>query len=200
MEVTLALPPLPQGTQTTISVKSNSLDLSPTFGGPVQRASRLGDKWSITIDIRPMKYVQALGLTTILSQAAAEKVLMSWPQGDLQIGTPGTPLVNGANQLGNSLIADGFTANYPIRQGQYFSIIVNGVRYLHRARTAVTANASGQVTIPIFPMLRKSPTDNAVLEFADPKIEGWVQDAGKQAWTISLVQAVGTTFTIVEGQ
>lgn len=194
----LSIPSLPPGSTTTVAIQSNALDLKPTFGGPIQRASRLGDKWTIEVTCRPMNYTQAMTLTAVLVQGSSEKVIFDFPQPGLAIGNPGTPRVNGASQLGNSLIADGFTANYPIRQGQFFSIVIGGIRYLHQARSAVTANASGQVTIPVYPLLRKSPADNDVLEFAQPKIEGWLK-AGGQNWTISLVRAVGVTFQISEG-
>ena len=74
---------------------------------------------------------------------------------------------------------------------------MGGRRYLYQARTAIAASAGGVVALPITPMIRKAPTDNAVCEFAAPMIEGFLQGSGTQ-WTVDIARTVGLEFTIFE--
>jgi len=97
----------------------------------------------------------------------------------------GTPLVNGASQSGSSLIVDGFTAAAASRlvKGDVFTIAgVFGVNPQNRQSTgalqqfvvtaAVSSDAAGNATIPIFPAITLTgafqtvtalPADNAAL-------------------------------------
>jgi len=97
----------------------------------------------------------------------------------------GTPLVNGASQSGTSLIVDGFTAAAASRlvKGDVFTIAgVFGVNPQNRQSTgalqqfvvtaAVSSDAAGNATIPIFPAITLTgafqtvtalPADNAAL-------------------------------------
>ncbi|MDO1559829.1 hypothetical protein Q0812_10365 [Brevundimonas sp. 2R-24] len=195
--MTVVLPTLPLGSQTNISIQSNAIDLLATFGGPSQRTSRLGDRWTIEVTCRPMRYAQAAGFIAKLIQGLAERVLVAIPQPGLEIGNPGTPLLKGAGQSGRTLQADGFTPGYVIQAGQYFSLVQGGQRYLHQVTDAATANGSGEVELSIYPMLKVSPSDNATLEFAAPKLEGFLQ-GNRQAWTIGLVENVGLSFAVTE--
>ncbi len=96
------------------------------------------------------------------------------PQPGLDIGNPGAPVVNGSGQAGLALMLRGFAAGYVVREGQFFSIIHGGRRYLHCAESDATANFSGGLILGLYPMLRIKPLDGAVCEFAKPYIEGIV--------------------------
>ncbi len=98
-------------------------------------------------------------------------------------GVAGTPLVNGANQTGSSLVTDGWTANTTIKKGTIFTIsgvyavhpeTKNSYRFLQQfvVTSDVTADASGNATIPISPSITTSgayqnvsgsPADNATI-------------------------------------
>ena len=67
------------------------------------------------------------------------------------------------------------------REGQFFSILAGGRHYLHMATAITVANASGLASVPIFPMLRVSPADNAACHFAKPMIQGSLA-GNEQAW------------------
>lgn len=97
----------------------------------------------------------------------------------------GTPLVNGANQTGNSLVIDGVTANQIINKGTVFNVTgINQVNALSKTDTrygtrfvvtsTVQADGSGNVTLPIYPAIEPigqyqnvtgSPADNAAVTF-----------------------------------
>jgi hypothetical protein len=170
------------------------------MGGPDQRIARLGDRWILEVVCRPMRVAQAGAVITALLQGLSDKLLVAFPQPGLDVGSPGSPIVSGAGQTGSSLTISGFSDGYEIRNGQFFSIVQGGVRYLHRVRADVTApTGGGAVAVPILPMLKVSPAANAVCEFASPKIEGFV-DGDSASWTVGFLENVGLTFRIVEAQ
>lgn len=193
------LPQLPLGTSTNFRLISNANILESSFGGPSQRNAKLGDRWAVEIVCRPMKASQAGPVITALLQGLSEKLIVNVPQPGVDIGTPGNPTVSGAGQSGSSVTMTGFSPGYQIKNGQFFSIVANGVRYLHRARADVTANGTGAAVVPMLPMLKVSPPAGSVCEFAQPKIEGFV-DGNEQGWTVGLVENVGLTVKIKEAQ
>lgn len=85
--------------------------------------------------------------------------------GDLSAKTPrgtagGTPLVNGANQTGQTLVTDGWSNSQTVlKAGDYIQI---GQR-LYKVLDDVTSDGSGNATFSIWPRLRESPSDNATI-------------------------------------
>lgn len=175
--------------------------LSPSLGGAVQRLNRLGDRHALKITLPPMRSEPDGRIyASKLRRALQEGAIFSWPQDQFTVGTVGTPLVNGAGQTGTTLVLDGFAASYAVREGQFFSILHGGRHYLHSAAAATGANGTGQISLPIFPMLRISPADNAVCEFAAPKIEGWLT-GGQVDWSLMLEPWIQIPdFTITEAE
>jgi hypothetical protein len=169
----LTLPTSPQPAQFALELVTARNDLSPAFGGPVQRLNRKGSRWRATVSLPAMTYADALAWTDL--RAEDDTVVLNVPQPGLSTGTPGAPLVKGAGQLGASLLIDGLTVGYVIRKGQFLSVVTGSQRYLYQATAQVTASGAGEATVAIRPMLRVSPADNAVVEIAAPKIEGFVQ-------------------------
>jgi hypothetical protein len=195
----IVLPPLPLPSTMDMGVKSNALDLTPQMGGPTIRVNRLGTRFNLKFNAREMNVTQALNYLSNLNQGLASPVRMSVPQPTFTYGVPGTPVVNGANQSGSSLALHGFTPGYVIQKGQLFSFSTAGNYYLHQVTTMETANGSGVVTVPIFPMLRISPADGDGCQFDTPQIQGWL-DGNVQNWTLSAANSVSFSFSITEGQ
>jgi hypothetical protein len=169
----LTLPTSPAPAQFALELVTARNELSPAFGGPVQRLNRKGSRWRATVSLPAMTYAEAMAWTDL--RVEADTVVLDVPQPGLEIGSPGTPLVKGSGQLGASLLIDGLTVGYVIRKGQFLSVVTGSQRYLYQATAAATANGSGEATVAIRPMLRVSPADNAVVEIAAPKIEGFVR-------------------------
>lgn len=71
----------------------------------------------------------------------------------------GAPLVNGANQVGRSIVTDGWTPNTIniLRAGDFIKL---GHSKVYMVTADVNSNASGQATLPIEPALIISPPDN----------------------------------------
>jgi hypothetical protein len=151
----------------------NSLMLEPFNGGDIQRVDRLGDRWGASFVTPKLSEATSRDWQSfIINGLAGAIVVMDW----IELGQPsrgyGTPLVRGASQLGSSLIIDGLSANQRIEPSKFFSIKDGAKRSLHTVRERVTADGSGIVTLNIWPMLPWSPSDNAVIELAKPKLQG----------------------------
>ncbi len=194
MAITLGA--LPRLTTYSMRVVSAANDLRPAFGGPVQRLARKGSRFALDVTV-PAMSATGCGIALIADLVRGETETVILPVPDyVPGGLYGTPLVNGAGQLGSSLVVDGLPANAVVAKGKFLSVIIGGRRYLHMVTAQTTANGSGQATLPIWPMLRVATTDNAVVELATPMIEGFV--APGQDWSISRLRAVGVDFTVEE--
>jgi hypothetical protein len=86
------------------------------------------------------------------------------------VASVGTGLVNGASQVGGALATDGWTPSATVfRAGDFFSYAdPTGRQRLHQIHTTATANGSGVATLNFSPLIRRSPGDNAALEYTAP--------------------------------
>ena len=134
-----------------------------------------------------------------LNRALRDGVTMRIRQPGLVIGNPGAPKVNGAGQTGTTLQADGFSAGYAVRKGQFFALIASGQRYLHQAAVGASASAGGVLAISIEPRLRLSPADNADIEFANVSIDGLLEDVPDHGYDPDQL-ARGFSIKIVEAR
>jgi hypothetical protein len=82
------------------------------------------------------------------------------------ISTP-APLVNGATQTGATLVTDGWGAMDGLNAGDWICFENGTFRELHLVDADCFANASGQMSIPVSPRIRRSPSDNAALTVVD---------------------------------
>lgn len=171
--------------------------LTPPMGGVAQRLNRIGNRFAVDVEA-PTSDSTGIGprLVARLVAGLTKGVLMPFPQ-DVDTGAPGAPVIDGAAQLGSTLSVRGFAANYPIVEGQFFSIIFGGRRYVHMAAGGdVAADASGKAAITIEPMLRISPNDGASVEFGQPMIEGFM--SGNVEWQLQTAPYLDVKFTVTE--
>jgi hypothetical protein len=196
--MSILLPVSPQPTDgTTPAYLDYGGILRPILGGALQKLLRLGDRFAIDVVMPPMP-TEAVGRVWIsrLIQAQRQGAILRWPQLGFVVGNLGSPVVNGANQSGSTLVMRGFAAGYVIREGQFFSVIHGGRRYLIMSTSDVTVPANGVVGLPITPMMRFRASDGAIIE-ADPKIEGLLEGDSRE-WTLSAAMTVGLNFRITE--
>ena len=88
------------------------------------------------------------------------------PTGRVPRGTvPGTPLVNGASQTGQTLNTKGWTASQTgiLLAGDYIQLGVE----LHRVLVDADSDGSGNATLDIWPNIRTSPADSSSIVTAD---------------------------------
>jgi hypothetical protein len=176
----------------------NDVRLTPPAGGVTQTLQRLGSRWALSVELAPAKEGTAafLALQTALLLGRRNGASYPWPQPGLSIGTPGSPVVNGAGQVGTTLAIRSGAASYQVRQGQFFNIISGGRRYLRQATQATTLNGSGAGTLTIWPPLPRPTVDGAAVELAAPVIEGNLTEA--LSWPHDLDDWVYMAFRIEE--
>lgn len=190
----LTLPTDPSPASMGIALVSAGNILTPAFGGDEQEIKRKGTRYALTFQMPPMTYLTSMGWDDLMAEG--DTVLMRVFQPGFFTGNPGTPLVNGGSQSGTSLIIDGLTPGHFLSKGQFISVVTSSQRFLYRLAAGVTANGSGQATLTLRTMLRRSPADNDVVEIAQPMIEGFVRDMGP--WTVGADRLVGLQFTVRE--
>ncbi len=175
----LILPSSPRPSKMTPRPISSRNETRPATGaGPVGRNLRPGTRWAWDFEYPPMTYVQSLAFDDLLTED--ETVVVDILQPGLVIGNPGAALIDGANQSGRTLNLKQVEPGYVFRKGQWLSMILNGQRFAYKSRSAATADDGGKLALPLRTMLRVPPLNNAVVEIAQPKAEGWVtldQDA-----------------------
>lgn len=193
------LPSSPTPERMTWAPQDFGSSLRGPLGGSTQRVNRLGNRWALTVEMGPMTSDDGRDWSAALSSGLRNGVLFAFLQPGLTIGSPGTPLVNGASQVGSSLIADGFSADYAMVAGQFFSVSISSQRYVYQLSADVTASGAGAATLAISPPLRLSPGDGDTLEFATPYIEGLL--TGVPSWFMQSDRlARGFSFTIEEAR
>lgn len=167
----------------------------PYTGAEVTRIDRPGGKFRFDISLPPL--VDGRAMVSRLVRAKQEGARIAIPLLGQSQGTPGAPLVNGAGQSGTTLNIDGLLAGYTAKEGYWLNIIQGGRYYLHQIATTAVADGSGVLAATIFPALRVSFSDNAVIVLDKPKIEGFI-DGNEQAWAVSDDLHTGIQFTIEE--
>lgn len=191
----ILLQELPTKTDYSMRAISAANTMSPAFGGPDQRLGRKGSRFAIDVSIPALSAAGCgVGLIADLLRGETEPLVMAIPE-HLPAVAYGAPVANGVSTV-SVLAVKGLTAGVVIRKGKFLSIILSGQRFVHIVTSETVANAAGQASLPIWPMMRRPTIDGAVVELAAPKIEGFIEPG--QDWSINSLKAVGMSFTLKE--
>lgn len=167
----LVLPTDPRPSKMTPRPISSRNEQRPASQGPVNRYMRPGTRWAWDNIMPPMSYVESLEWDDLLSES--DTVIMDILQPGLDTGTPGSPVVDGGGQVGRTLNLKGLTAGYLFRKGQWISFPVQGQLFAYKVRTAITVGSDGKVALPLLTLLRLPPANNAIVDVAQPRAEGF---------------------------
>ena len=167
----LVLPAYPGPSSMTPRPISSRNEQRPASQGPVNRYMRPGTRWAWDNVMPPMSYVDSLEWDDLLSES--DTVIMNILQPGLDIGAPGAPQIDGASQIGRTLNLKGLTAGYAFRKGQWISLTVNGQLFAYKVRAGITVGSDGRVALPLLTLLRLPPANNAVVDVAQPRAEGF---------------------------
>lgn len=182
-----------------VNVQFSAIDpagiVEGSLGGPSTIIDRPGYRYSVQYTLPALKTADdARIFQSLLEQGARDDVSYPWPL-DVKARPAGIPLVNGASPAGAVIPIKGLVANYQFRIGQPVAVISEGIGFIHKATAATTADASGNVTLPVFPLTRKGFLNGDVVEIERPRIRGVL------AWSGAGQEAFGSrpfTFTITE--
>lgn len=193
MAITLQV--LPSTTTYTLREVAAGNILRPAFGGPLQPLTRKGDHWAVDVTIPALDARECgMELFADLTRGKREALVLRVPE-YMEDRPYGSPVCNSVS-TGDTLSIRGLTPSVVIPKGKWLSLILNGQRYLYLVAAEAVANGSGVASVQVTSLLRRPTIDGAVVELAEPKIEGYV--APNQAADIGTLPAVGLQFSLEE--
>ncbi|MBB3035374.1 hypothetical protein [Alteriqipengyuania lutimaris] len=191
----MMLPAKPAPVNTSWTLQDFGSILPGANGGPAQRVNRLGNRFRLSVEMPPMTESDATAWQAALMRAVRVGAAFRFRQPGGSGMSPGSPVVDGAGQVGAQLAISGATPGFVARAGRLFSLQSGGQRYLHMV--AETVRDPGNM--PIEPLLRVVPEDGDVLEFAAPVIEGLLETPPE--WRLDVDYFTrGFSFTIAEAR
>lgn len=192
------LPTCPPVRSASMRLVSFAVDQVPSQGGPQSRVLRLGDRFAGEFVTYPAAYAEEGRVyLSRLMRGMTETVAIGVPEPGMRGGDYGTPQIATAGAFGSSVTIKGLGAGRVIPEGKFFSIITGGQRFLYQATATITADGSGQAVVPIYPMLRRQPQVNDVVELSAPKMEGFVQ-GNQMQWEVTKSKRIGFVFQVME--
>jgi len=170
-----------------------------TFASQVYRYP--GQMWQADVSLPPMSRERAeVWIGWILSlEGQFGNFLLGDPLGKIPRGVaaqfPGTPLVKGDGQTGQTLNIDGASAGKTgwLKAGDYIQIGAGASARLHKALQDVNTDETGNATLSLWPRVRIAPADNTPITLSNP--QGVFRlSSNEQAWSINEASIYGVTF------
>lgn len=177
------------------------------FTGRQQVYAHLGQYWSVEISLPPLAREDAeVWIAFLYSLNGREG---TWLMGDPAAATPrgaaatvpGTPIVDGANQTGQTLnITDGpaSTTGY-LLAGDYIQLGTGSGSRLHKVLDDADTNGDGDASLTIWPALRLSPSDSSSV-VVNNAVGRWRLDTNDTEFDIDEAMFYGIDFTGIEAQ
>lgn len=159
----LTLPSSPIARISMSAATAVSISRSPfSYVSQVQQFA--GQLWFADVTLAPMNRASAESWISFLLKLNGREgtFLLGDPSKATPRGSvPGTPLVKGAGQTGQTLLTDGWTTSQTgvLKAGDMIQI---GQR-IYSVLVDADSNGSGESTLDIWPRLRESPSDNATI-------------------------------------
>ena len=171
-------------TTNTFELVANTRAFRSPLTNAIQTSSRKGSLWRATLQFNNLstddrKVMQAF----LVKLNGQEHRFQLHDHSHTPRGAGGGTLrVNGASQSGTSLVCDGATANVSnyLRAGDYISFN----NELHMVVADANSDSSGNITLSIAPPIRKTPADDAIIDYAAP-VSGIFMLSGRAAWNTS---------------
>lgn len=186
----------------TIRARNLTALSSSPFTFKQQAISHAGQRWEAEVTLPPMKYEDAE--VWIAWMMSLKGRVGTFTMGDPNRSTPrgsagGTPLVNGADQSGTTLTIDGATASQTgwLKAGDYIQLGTGLHTMLHKVLTDADSDASGNVTLDVWPSMRCVPDDNDPVTVSGAK-GLWRLTDDAHEWSVNEAAIYGLTFACVE--
>jgi hypothetical protein len=167
-----------------------------------QAVRHSGQRWEADIDLPPMSRSQAaVWLGWMASLRGTWGTFTMGPPGvTAPLGSAGgTPLVNGADQLGSELILDGATATQTgwLKAGDYVQLGSGSTASLKMVLQDADSDGSGNVTLDLWPDVRTAPADNDAITTTSP-IGLWRLLSNDFSYDVNSASHYGIKFSAVE--
>ncbi len=143
-----------------------------TFSQEVQ--VHQGQLLAVTITLAPMRRGDAeewLAFFRQLNGMEGTFLLPAYHAGTARGIATGAPVVDGAAQLGRSLVTAGWTSGTSgiLKAGDYFQLGSGATARLHVVMKDAASDNDGAATLDIWPRLRESPADASAIVVTNPK-------------------------------
>lgn len=181
--------------------------LEAELGGEDQRLDRLGSRWALEVQLKPMRAPDAQRWISRLTRGMSEGVKIEFPQADFKVltgaGTVDGTLAASVNSNSTSLafLSNGGAAQAgkTFYEGQFFTINESTTdRNLHQVSEDVTLDVNGAGVIKFWPPARRNWPSAKNVSFSIPQIMGFVRSDGHLPWTIDVARIYGLGFTVQE--
>ncbi len=144
--------------------------ISP-FTGEEQVQDFGGEWWEYELEFALHSDRAGMEVSAFFNGLGGQRGTFLFRDPSYQLTAPGTPLVNGAGQTGNTLATDGWpAATTVLRMGDAFQLGSGATTRLYQLTANAVSNGAGQCTLQFVPRLRASPLDNAALVVAQPAV------------------------------
>jgi len=169
-----------------------------------QVVKHFGQRWEAEISLPPMSRTDAEQWVAWLMSLGGiygtfnMPIYPYTPRGSASTA-PGTPLVNGASQIGQTLLIDGApnSAVGYLKAGDFIQRGAGASATLHKVLTDVTSSAGGACTLELWPEMRTAVADNAAIVVSTP--QGLFRLASNETnYSVDDVAMYGITFGAVE--
>jgi len=186
------------------AVNSVGISSSP-FTFKQQVIAHSGQRWEAEVTLPALSRADAEDWVAFLVALKGSKgtFLLGDPNGTTARGTasatPGTPVVNGADQTGDTLTIDGCTASATgyLKAGDYIQLNGGSAATLHKVLADITTNASGQATLDLWPHIRNAPADGLTVSLGIA--QGLFRLSSNEInWSIDVAAKYGISFAAVE--
>lgn len=183
------------------AINTVGMSMSP-FTYAQQVVAHSGQRWEADITLPPMKREDA-------EQWVAWIISLRGQLGTFTLGDPigatprgsagGTPVVNGADQVGGSLVIDGCTADQTgwLKAGDYIQLGSGATATLHKVLQDADSDGSGNATLDIWPYIRTAPSDNATV-VVNNAVGRFRLASNEQSWNVNEASIYGVTFGAIE--
>lgn len=185
--IELPATPAPNGVEVTLL--DYGYVLRPAVGAAVLRVNRPGSRYMLAVSYPPMQPSTARIFMSRFRRAKREGLRIDFPLLGVSQGTPGSPVVDGANPTGTTLPVRGLTPHYAVREGYALTLIdADGARYLHFAAEGVIADASGDAELTLDEPIRAPLADGSTILLGKPTVDLVVVE--DVTWSLSVDQLV----------
>ena len=163
------------------------------FTGQQQVYAHQGMWWEMDVQLPPMARADAEAwISALVSLNGREGTFLFGPPGAGSTrGTATSVTVSGASQTGRTLTV---STNGTLKAGDYFQLGSGATTRLHKILADVS---SGTQTLEIWPALRSSPANGAVVSVASP-LGRWRLAANQTDWDINEALFYGLSFACTE--
>jgi hypothetical protein len=197
----ISLPANPAPVSSDITMDSAAALTESPFDFSQQAFLHAGDRWLLNAKWPPMNRATFEPFAAAFGQLFGRYGTFLFGDFDGRnprgVGT-GTPEVNGANQVGNNLITNGWTDSVTgiLKAGDYIQLGTGETQRLHKVLQDASSDGSGNATLLIWPRLRYSPASGASIVLVNTMTQFRMDAPFK--WNANEVPTYGFEITATE--